>query len=296
MAKPPDKPQHGDTSRNGFRPDRTPAGDSREPPAPASASDRADSSGRVRYPDHAAALRLERAQLKAYAEDVRKSYARELKGAQELRDTYLATVKTLAVAVEAKDDYTGGHIQRVHALGLLLAGVVVPSEVDDPQLSYGLLLHDLGKLSVPDAVLNKPGKLTDEEWELMRMHPDEGARILAAIPFLGPALDIVRHHHERWDGAGYPSRLTGEAIPLWARMFAVVDTVDAITSDRPYRKGRPLHEAAEELRKGSGTQFDPACVDAFAALESQRVGALLEEHENQSGTAPLGAVPAARAS
>ena len=155
--------------------------------------------------------------------------------AAQLSATYLATVRTLAAAVEAKDDHTGGHIQRVHDLGLLLAREVVPEEADDEQLAYGFLLHDVGKLAVPDAVLTKPGRLTGGEWELMRSHPREGARILAGIPFLGRALHIVLYHHERWDGGGYPHGLKGEEIPRWARLFAVVDTVDAMTSDRPYR-------------------------------------------------------------
>jgi two-component system cell cycle response regulator len=222
---------------------------------------------------------LARLQLEVYASDIRKSYARELRRAQQLHESYLATVRTLATAVEAKDDYTGGHIQRVHSLGLLLARAMVPEDAHDPQLSFGLLLHDIGKLSVPDAVLNKPGKLDSGEWELMRAHPEEGARILAAIPFLGRALDVVRHHHERWDGDGYPSGLRGEAIPLWARMFCLVDAVDAMTSDRPYRRALSLDEAVRELRSGSGTQFDPTCVRAFEALPRGDVRALLQRAE-----------------
>src|SRR5207244_1994461 len=161
---------------------------------------------------------------------------------------------------EAKDEYTGGHINRVHHLGLLLARNVVPREAESPQMAYGFLLHDIGKLTVPDAILNKAGALTDEEWELMRRHPEEGVRILAPIPFLGRAIDVVRHHHERWDGCGYPGGLAGEEIPIWARIFAVVDSIDAMTSDRPYRDGLPLEVAVKELKKGAGTQFDPVCV------------------------------------
>jgi ribonuclease P protein subunit RPR2 len=219
---------------------------------------------------------LERAQLETYAGDVRKSYSRELQHGRELEAMYLATVRTLAAAVEAKDDYTGGHIHRVHELGLLLAGEVAPEIVDDPQLAYGFLLHDIGKLAVPDAVLTKPGKLDKEEWELMRGHPEAGRRILAAIPFLDGALDVVLHHHERWDGRGYPHGLAGEAIGLAARIFAVVDTVDAITSDRPYRAGRPLAAAMEVLCDEAGKQFDPACVDGWRALDEVAVDELLE--------------------
>jgi diguanylate cyclase (GGDEF)-like protein len=219
----------------------------------------------------------QREQLRAYAEEVRTSHTRELQRSQELKDSYLATVRTLAAAVEAKDDYTGCHIQRVHGLGLLLAQTVIPQQASDPQLSYGLLLHDIGKLAVPDAVLTKRGKLDEHEWQLMKQHPEQGAKILAGIPFLDRALDIVRHHHERWDGSGYPDGLHGEQIPLWARMFAIVDTVDAITSDRPYRAARPLNVALAELVEGSGSQFDPACVQAFLRIDRHLIELLLEQ-------------------
>jgi ribonuclease P protein subunit RPR2 len=211
--------------------------------------------------------RLEQAQLEAYAKDVRESFGRELRRARELERSYFHTVRALAAAVEAKDDYTGAHIQRVHRLGLLLAKAVAPADADDPQLAYGFLLHDIGKLSVPDAVLKKPGPLTDAEWRLMRRHPEAGARILDAVPFLDRAVDVVLHHHERWDGRGYPAGLQEDGIPLWARIFAVADTVDAITSTRPYRRGRPLEQAVDEIVARAGTQFDPACAHALAELD-----------------------------
>jgi PAS domain S-box-containing protein len=217
--------------------------------------------------------RLEQAQLEAYARDVRESFVRELRRARELERFSFQTVRALAAAVEAKDGYTGAHIQRVHAIGLLLARTVAPEQADDPQLAYGFLLHDIGKLSVPDAVLKKPGPLTDPEWLLMRRHPEAGARILDAIPFLDRAVDVVLHHHERWDGGGYPAGLEADQIPLWARIFSVADTVDAITSDRPYRRGRPLDEAVGEIVSRAGTQFDPDCAHAMAALDH---GALRE--------------------
>jgi HD-GYP domain-containing protein (c-di-GMP phosphodiesterase class II) len=246
----------------------------------------------------------EHAQLRAYAEAVRESYIKGLQRAEQLKQNYLATVLTLASAVEAKDDYTGGHIHRVHDLGLLLARAIVPLEVDDPHLAYGFLLHDIGKLAVPDAVLNKPGKLDDKEWELMRGHPEAGVRILAPIPFLGKALDVVRHHHERWDGCGYPDGLAGEDIPRWARIFAVVDTVDAITSDRPYRAGMPLRIALEEIGKGAGAQFDPACVAAFLRLDRDQVERLIDTcssadtlrlRSEESGAATVAAAPSTSA-
>ena len=211
--------------------------------------------------------RLEQAQLAAYAKDIRESFGRELRRARELELSYFHTVRALAAAVEAKDDYTGGHIQRVHEIGLLLAKAVAPDEADNPQLAYGFLLHDIGKLAVPDAVLKKPGPLSDAEWMLMRRHPEAGARILDAVPFLDRAVDVVLHHHERWDGRGYPAGLQEDGIPLWARIFAVADTVDAITSTRPYRRGRPLEEAVEEIVARAGTQFDPECANALAEID-----------------------------
>jgi PAS domain S-box-containing protein len=211
--------------------------------------------------------RLEQAQLQAYAKDVRESFGRELRRARELERSYFHTVRALAAAVEAKDGYTGAHIQRVHAIGLLLARTVAPDQAADPQLAYGFLLHDIGKLSVPDAVLKKPGPLTDSEWTLMRRHPQDGARILDAIPFLDRAVDVVLHHHERWDGRGYPAGLQEDGIPLWARIFSVADTVDAITSNRPYRRGRPLDQAIEEVVSRAGSQFDPDCAHALADID-----------------------------
>ena len=211
--------------------------------------------------------RLEQAQLAAYAKDIRESFGRELRRAQELERSYFHTVRALAAAVEAKDGYTGAHIHRVHQIGLLLAKAIAPEDADDPQLAYGFLLHDIGKLSVPDAVLKKPGPLTDDEWRLMRRHPEAGARILHAIPFLDRAVDVVLHHHERWDGRGYPAGLQAHGIPLWARIFAVADTVDAITSNRPYRRGLPLDHAVDEIAARAGTQFDPECAAALADLD-----------------------------
>ncbi len=219
--------------------------------------------------------RLEQAQLAAYARDVRESFSRELQRARELEHSYFATVRSLAAAVEAKDGHTGAHIQRVHALGLLLAEQIAPREADDPQLAYGFLLHDVGKLSVPDAVLTKPGPLSELEWRLMRRHPQAGARILEEVPFLHRAVDVVLHHHERWDGRGYPAGLRAEDIPLWARIFAVADTVDAIVSDRPYRSGRPLDEAIEEVVARAGSQFDPDCAYAMADIDPGAVNALV---------------------
>ncbi|MBO9534416.1 MAG: HD domain-containing protein, partial [Solirubrobacteraceae bacterium] len=149
----------------------------------------------------------------------------------------------------------------------------------DPQLQYGFLLHDIGKLAVPDAVLCKPGALTSDEWGMMRRHPGEGARILSSIPFLKGAVDVVLHHHERWDGGGYPDGLTGDKIPVGARLFSIADTIDAMTSDRPYRSALPLPAAIDEVVRLSGSQFDPACVATLTQMPEDALLALVEPHE-----------------
>jgi ribonuclease P protein subunit RPR2 len=217
-------------------------------------------------------------QLAVYARDVRETYGRELHRLADLEASYHATVEALAVAVESKDDTTGNHIRRVCRLGLHLAKAHLGPGADDPQLAYGFLLHDVGKLAVPDAVLNKPGKLDSAEWAMIQRHPLEGSRILAQVPFLDRALDVVLHHHERWDGGGYPSGQRGNEIPVWARLFSIVDTVDAMTSDRPYRAGLPLSVAIDEVLAKSGSQFDPACVATFTALPRTEIEAMLEQH------------------
>jgi cyclic di-GMP phosphodiesterase len=190
--------------------------------------------------------------------------------------SYGVTVEALATAIEAKDHTTGGHIERVRKLGLLLAAETVPREARDPQMAYGFLLHDIGKLAVPDAILRAPGRLSDAQWTLMRRHPEEGVRMLSSVPFLDKALDVVHYHHERWDGGGYPKGLRCEEIPLWARIFAVVDALDAMTAERPYRAARSYEAALEEIRLHSGTQFDPTVVEALAALDPAVVEPLLE--------------------
>ena len=223
-------------------------------------------------------------QLENYALDLRVTYTAERRRAEELshaldelESTYMATVKGFAVAVEAKDAYTAGHIARVTEFGLMLLETIDAEEVTDPQYEYAFLLHDIGKLSVPDSVLGKTGPLTKSEWEVMRLHPEIGKRILEGIPFLSGALEIVFAHHERWDGKGYPRGLSEEEIPLGARVFNVVDAFDAMTSDRPYRKGVPVQDAMNEIEKESETQFWPAAVEAFLtipvdALEEVRQG------------------------
>ena len=205
-----------------------------------------------------------------------RSWLMERRRSAALEASYGVTVEALATAIEAKDQTTGGHIERVRRLGLLLAREIVPREARDPQMAYGFLLHDIGKVAVPDAILRAPGKLSDEDWLLMRRHPEEGVRMLAHVPFLDRALDVVRHHHERWDGSGYPDGLSGEQIPLWARIFAVADALDAMTADRPYCARRTFEAAVDEIRRNAGTQFDPRVVEALVALDPELVKPLLE--------------------
>jgi ribonuclease P protein subunit RPR2 len=236
--------------------------------------------GKQRLETNVEAADLVQRQLEAYASDFRETFAAEKRRSQqlaaaldELERTYFATVRGLAIAVEAKDEYTAGHLIRVTRLGLALLRIIDLEESQDPQYEFAFLLHDIGKLGVPDAILRKKGPLTDAEWKIMRKHTDIGRRILDDIPFLEGAKEIVFSHHERWDGKGYPRGLSGEAIPPGARVFTVADSFDAMTSNRPYRSAMPLDDAMSEIEKGAGTQFWPQGVEALfqvrpAELES----------------------------
>lgn len=196
-----------------------------------------------------------------------RSRSRELEAAMEgVREMYVATMKTLAQVVEAKDTNTRGHLDRTQAYGLALARRIDPELAARPEVGYGFFLHDIGKVGIPERVLSKTGPLSDEEWAIMRAHPAIGAQIVEPIRFLGDAVEIVRTHHEWFDGTGYPRGLRGEEIPLAARIFSIADSFDAMTSDRPYRRALPLERALEEIREGAGTQFDPAVVRAFLEL------------------------------
>jgi putative two-component system response regulator len=175
-------------------------------------------------------------------------------------------VRALAAAVEARDGYTGGHIERVASLALRLSDLVAPGLTGDPRVEFGYLLHDLGKLGVADAVLLKPGRLDDDELAAMRAHVEIGTRLLEPIPGFEPVREIVLCHHERWDGRGYPRGLGGDEIPLPARLFAICDSYDAMTTDRPYRQRLAPAAVERELRESAGSQFDPAVVDAFFEL------------------------------
>jgi len=185
---------------------------------------------------------------------------------QELAWAYDATLEGWSLALEMRDDETRGHAHRVSTLSVRLAQAIGMSESDVLHIKRGALLHDIGKMVVPDAILHKPGPLTDEEWEVMRRHPESAREFLSKIDYLRPALDVPFCHHERWDGTGYPRGLEGESIPLAARIFAVIDTYDALTSDRPYRAGWSRRDAIDHIRKGAGSHFDPAIVDHFLQM------------------------------
>jgi HD-GYP domain-containing protein (c-di-GMP phosphodiesterase class II) len=200
-------------------------------------------------------------QLERYAADLREIFKQERARARELRRSYVATVRALSNAVEARDAYTGQHAERVAAYGMRI-GRAVGLEVD-PQTEFGFLLHDVGKVAVPDSILFKTGKLTAEEYALIERHPVIGSEILRGVDFLAEAVQVVRHHHERWDGSGYPDGLRGEEIPL-----------AALTTDRPYRPAVGFPDARAEIARVSGTQFDPSVVAAFDTLPDEEFARL----------------------
>jgi|SRR5579884_37253 len=206
-------------------------------------------------------------QLERYAADLRETFKRERQRAQELRASYAATVRALSDAVEARDAYTGKHAERVTAYGMEIARRYRVPLSDE--LEFGFLLHDVGKVAIPDAILYKPGPLTDEERALMARHPVIGAQIVRGIEFLAGAIDVVRCHHERWDGRGYPDGLRGEEIPVSARVFAVADVFDALTTDRPYRPASATRVAREMVTAGAGSQFDPRAIEAFNEIDDR---------------------------
>jgi putative nucleotidyltransferase with HDIG domain len=218
-------------------------------------------------------------QLERYAADLRETFKQERARAQELRHSYMLTVRALASAVEARDAYTGRHAERVAAYGLQIASAARMDLGDEPQIEFGFLLHDIGKVAVPDAILFKPGPLTPEERAIMQQHPVTGSEIVRDIGFLGAARHVIRSHHERWDGRGYPDRLAGTGIPLSARVFAVADALDALTTNRPYRRASSFGSARAIIVRDSGTHFDPEIIEAYDSLPDS----LLEDIRRQIG-------------
>ncbi|HAG49856.1 MAG TPA: hypothetical protein DHU69_01375 [Deltaproteobacteria bacterium] len=184
---------------------------------------------------------------------------------EELEKTNLETIMALAQALETRDAYTRGHTERTARLALAIAERLELPEKTKERLKYAAILHDIGKIGIPDNILNKPGKLTDEEYTFIKQHSIRGAEIVKQVDALKLVATIILHHHERWDGSGYPDGLKGEKIPIEARIVSVLDAFDAMTSDRPYRRALTVEVAIAELKRCSGTQFDPKVIDAFMA-------------------------------
>jgi response regulator RpfG family c-di-GMP phosphodiesterase len=208
-------------------------------------------------------------QLLLYARDLRHLLELERGQRRLLESAYRETVSALASALESKDSGTGEHSQRVHRYAAELAQVVAPELADDESVAYGFVLHDFGKIGIPDSILRKPGPLTATERRVMETHTVLGEQMLGGVTLLqGGGLQVVRSHHERWDGRGYPDGRAGSEIPMAARVFAVADALDAMTSDRPYRSALGWDEAGREILAESGRQFDPVVVDAFTLREN----------------------------
>ena len=209
-------------------------------------------------------------QLVLYARDLR--HLLEIERGQRvlLQTAYQETVTALASALETKDLSTRAHSQRVQRYAIELARGIDPKLAESESAQYGFLLHDVGKIGIPDEILRKPRSLSEAEERLMRTHTVLGEQMLDGVAFLrGPGLDVVRHHHERWDGSGYPDGRDRTDIPLGARVFGVADALDAITNDRPYRKARSWEYAKVEILDEAGRQFDPAVIEAFQERESE---------------------------
>lgn len=187
-------------------------------------------------------------------------------GAKRKRD--VATIEALAAAVEARDMVTGRHLERVSSLATECMEAVDPDIAAMEEVGYGFMLHDVGKIGIPDGILTKPGPLDEGEWDVMRRHPEMGVRIVEPVGFSDTTTQIILCHHEHWDGGGYPNRLSGEEIPLEARVFSVADAFDALTSDRPYRTAVDRVIALDTIKESAGSMFDPAIVDVFVGMKN----------------------------
>ena len=215
-------------------------------------------------------------QLQIYAREIQEHFRQERRLRQDLEAAHQAVfegcrlhIRSLAATIEARNPYTGGHVDRVRDYGVQLARRLKLSEEEVENFKCAAELHDLGKLSIPDSILLKPGPLAPPEWAEMRRHPERGEEMVQHIPFLKGALPIIRGHHERHDGNGYPDGLMAEATPLGARILAVVDAYDAMTTDRPYRLALTHQEALKRLREGAGSQWDPTLVGVFLEIVAE---------------------------
>ena len=215
---------------------------------------------------------LRKKDLERQLDDYRANLEEKVKEQTDvINSMYVRSIDAMIKALEAKDFYTRGHSQRVTLYSMAIAAELGMKGQELEDLHRASVLHDLGKIGVREAVLNKPGRLTEEEFGEIVRHPETAVRILEPIPFFRPLLPAILHHHERFDGKGYPSRLAGRSIPLASRIMAIADTFDAMTSTRAYRKALPVADAIAEIRRCSGTQFDPDIVPAFLACQSKIV-------------------------
>jgi putative nucleotidyltransferase with HDIG domain len=217
-------------------------------------------------------LRRQTDQLRKRSKDLMAAYAR-------LEESSLEAIESLNATVEAKDPYTAGHSLRVQRIAVAIGEELGLSKDRLDALRLGALFHDIGKLAVPDAVLTKPARLTEDEFDQIKKHSEDGARIVGKFGPLRATVPIIRHHHERWDGAGYPDRLATGEIPLEASIVGLADAWDAMTTDRPYHRGLTLEEAFREVREGRESQFAPEVVDAFFAAQRRRPGEFWHEHD-----------------
>ncbi len=200
----------------------------------------------------------------------------QLKAAQEeISALRSAVVCSLNQLLDLKDLNTGVHSTRLAEWALHVAGEIGLDEASFPDIEVAALLHDIGKIGIPDAILNKPSRLTDEEYELMKKHPEYGWIVLRGLPGFERVSLLILHHHESFDGKGYPGGLAGEEIPMGSRIVSVIDAFDAMVSSRPYRQGLPLEEAARRLVQASGTQFDPRVVERFLPLAQAEMPSVL---------------------
>ena len=208
--------------------------------------------------------------LRRQTEELRDRAARLLDSYRRLEESSLEAVESLNATVDAKDPYTAGHSQRVERIAVTIGEQLGLDSSRLEALHFAGLFHDIGKIAVPDAILTKPDTLTPEEYEVIKRHPDDGAAIVGRLARLRAAVELIRYHHERWDGTGYPDGLAGEQIPLEAAIVGLADAWDAMTTERPYSRARSIEEAAAEIRDGRGTQFAPVVVDAFFAALRKR--------------------------
>ncbi len=234
--------------------------------------------------EHVVTLRQARAYRGSLENSIQRR-TREIEVAlSELESNYLMTLEALVAALDAREHEVSAHSHRVRAYTRYMARKAGYPPALLPSLEQGALLHDIGKIAVADAILLKPAKLTEEEWVEMRKHPIAGDEILKRVPFLRPASAIVRHHHEKYDGTGYPDGLKGPHIPLGARLFTISDTLDALTSDRSYRKAPGFEAARAEIERCSGTQFDPHIVDLFLKIPIATLKQVREEEAARTST------------